>query len=67
MSYSVKRNKGVTAKFKAFSVTGDRNFLDTESGELVNVADVIAKTIGEDIPVDISVTIKQEDDVTPNE
>ena len=65
MSYSVKKNKGVTAKFKAFSVTEDRNFLDNESGELISIADVIAKTIGEGIPVDISVTLKSEEEVTP--
>lgn len=67
MSYSVKQTRGVSAKFKSFSVTGDRTFLDNESGELVNIADVIAKTIGEDVPVDISVTLKSEDDVTPED
>lgn len=67
MSYSVKRSKQTSAKFKAFAVDGDRNFIDTESGEFVNVADVIAKTFGEDTPVDVSVSLKSEDDITPNE
>ena len=67
MSYSVKRSKQTSAKFKAFAVNSDRNFLDTESGELVNVADVIAKTFGEDTPVDVSVSLKSEDDITPEE
>ncbi len=67
MSYSVKKNRGVSAKFKAFAVDGNRNFIDTETGELVSVADVIAKTVGEDVPVDISVTLKDEDDITPAE
>ena len=65
MSYTVKKSKATTAKFKAFAINSERNFLDTESGELVNVADIIAKTFGEDEPVDISVSLKSESDVTP--
>ena len=67
MSYNVKKNRGVSAKFKAFAVDSDRNFIDTETGEMVSVADVIAKTVGEDVPVDISVVLKDEDDITPAE
>ena len=67
MSYSVKRNKTTSAKFKAFAVDGDRNFVDTETGSLVNVADIIAKSFGEDTPVDLSVTLKDESDITPAE
>ena len=67
MSYSVKKNKGITAKFKAFAVDGNRNFVDTETGELVSVQDVIAKTVGENVPFDLNVTLKDEEEVTPEE
>lgn len=66
MSYQVKKNRGVSAKFKAFAVDGDRNFIDTETGEMVSVADVIAKTIGENTPVDIQVSLKEDEDITDN-
>lgn len=65
MSYSVKKSKATSAKFKAFAVDGERNFIDTESGELVDIGSVIAKTFGEDVPVDISVSLKTEEDATP--
>ena len=64
--YSVKKQKNTTAKFKAFAVDGNRNFVDTETGAIISVADIIAKSFGEDTPIDISVSNKQEDDVTPD-
>ena len=66
MGYNVKKSRNTTAKFKAFAVDGNKNFVDTESGEIVSVQDIIAKTFGEDTPVDINVTNKQEDDITPD-
>ena len=63
--YSVKKQKNTTAKFKAFAVDSDRNFVDTETGTIVSVADVIAKSFGENVPVDLNVTLKDESDVTP--
>ena len=62
----IKKNRSTTAKFKAFAVDGDRNFIDTETGEMVSVADVIAKTIGENTPVDIQVSLKEDEDITDN-
>ena len=61
----IKKNRSTTAKFRAFAVDGERNFIDTESGELVSIGDVIAKTFGEDTPVDISVTNKVEEELDP--
>lgn len=61
----IKKNRSTTAKFRAFAVDGDRNFIDTESGELISIGDVIAKTFGEDTPVDISVTNKVEEELDP--
>ena len=67
MPYNVKRSKNTTAKFKAFAVDGAKNFIDTETGQIVDVQDIVAKTFGEDTPVDISVSNKSEDDITPEE
>jgi len=67
MPYNVKRSKNTTAKFKAFAVDGAKNFIDTETGQIVDVQDIVVKTFGEDTPVDISVSNKSEDDITPEE
>lgn len=61
----IKKNRSTTAKFRAFAVDGECNFIDTESGELVDIGSVIAKTFGEDTPVDISVTNKVEEELDP--
>lgn len=63
----IKKSRNTTAKFKAFAVDGNRNFVDTETGELVDVNSVIAKTFGEDTPVDIQVTLKSEEEVAPED
>jgi len=67
MPYNVKRSKNTTAKFKAFAVDGAKNFIDTETGQIVDVQDIVVKTFGEDTLVDISVSNKSEDDITPEE
>lgn len=64
MSYQVKRSAATTAKFKSFLVSADRNFIDSETGSLISIADVIAKTFGEDTPVDIQVSLKSDEDIT---
>jgi len=67
MPYNVRRSKNTTAKFKAFAVDGAKNFIDTETGQIVDVQDIVVKTFGEDTLVDISVSNKSEDDITPEE
>ena len=64
MSYSVKKSKATQAKFKAFAVDGANQFIDTETGEVVDINTIIAKTFGENTPVDINVSIKTDEDVT---
>ena len=64
MSYSVKKSKSTSAKFKAFAVDGTNQFIDTETGEVVDINTIIAKTFGENTPVDINVSIKTDEDVT---
>lgn len=63
----IKKSRNTTAKFRAFAVDGNKNFIDTETGELVDVNSVIAKTFGEDTPVDIQVTLKSEEEVSPED
>ena len=37
--------------------------MDAESGEQVDVADLIARAVGEDTEVDISVSVKTDEDI----
>ncbi len=64
MSYSVKKSKATSAKFKAFAVDGSNQFVDTETGEIVDINSIIAKSFGENTPVDINVSVKTDEDVT---
>ena len=63
MSYSIKRNKNTSAKFKSMQVL-DKNFIDLETGSIIDVAGIVEKTFG-DSPFDIQVTNKDEEDITP--
>ncbi len=65
MSVNIKRAKSTTAKLKAFAVDSSKNLFDTETGEFTNLNTLIAETFGEDTPVDIQVTLKSEEEVTP--
>ena len=67
MAYNVKKSRNTTAKFKAFAVDGARQFVDTETGSIVDIQDIIAKSFGEGTPVDIQVSLKDETDITPAE
>ena len=64
MSYSVKKQRSTSAKFKAFAVDGANQFIDTETGEVVDVNSIIAKSFGENTPVDIQVSLKADEDIT---
>ena len=59
-----KRTTNNNAKFKMLAVADGSNFIDYETGEVVDVADIIGKCMGEE-PFDLSVTQKFETDVTP--
>ena len=67
MSCQIRQTSATTAKFKNFAVCSDRTFLDVETGTLTNIADIIAKTFGEDVPLDIQVNLKNEEDITPED
>ena len=59
-----KRTTNTNGKFKMLAVVGGNNFIDYETGEVVDVADIIGKCMGEE-PFDLSVTQKSETDITP--
>ena len=67
MSYVIKKNSGATAKFRALAIDSNKCFVDTDTGKILDFSNIIAKTFGEDTPVDISVSNKSEDDITPEE
>lgn len=62
----IKKNRGTTARFKNFAVNADRNFIDLETGEVVDINSVVASVIGEDEPIDINITNKVEEEVDPD-
>ena len=59
-----KRTTNTNGKFKMLAVADGNNFIDYETGEVVDVADIIGKCMGEE-PFDLSVTQKSETDITP--
>ncbi|MCR4720958.1 MAG: hypothetical protein K5655_04455 [Lachnospiraceae bacterium] len=65
MSYSIKRNKGVTAKFKSLSVDEAKHFIDLETGEIIDLATIVSKTIGAGEPFSAQLSTKDEEDITP--
>ena len=66
MSVNIKKSKSTTAKLKAFAVDSSKNLFDAETGEFTNLNTLIAETFGEDTPVDIQVTLKSEEEITPD-
>ena len=65
MSYSVKKNKSINCKFKAMLVRDGQQFIDSETGEICDLARIVSKTIGDDEPVDIVIKNVDEEDITP--
>ena len=61
---SFKRTTNTNGKFKMLAIAGENNFVDYETGEIVDVADIIGKCMGKE-PFDLSVTQKSETDITP--
>ncbi len=59
-----KRTLNTNGKFKMLAIADGNNFIDYETGELVDVANIIGKCLGEE-PFDLSVTQKSETDITP--
>ena len=66
MSYSCKKSKSINCKFKSLSVVDNKSFIDSETGELIDLASVVAKTIGNGEPIDVTITNKDEEDITPD-
>lgn len=64
MGYKVTKAGATTARFKMLAVGGNNNFVDYETGEIVDVASVIGVAMG-DQPFDVVATSKTEEDITP--
>ena len=64
MSYVIKKNRGTSAKFKALAVDGEKRFVDTETGNYIDLADILAKSFGENEPMALRATIKSDEDIT---
>ena len=59
-----KRTLNTNGKFKMLAIADGNKFIDYETGEFVDVPDIIGKCMGEQ-PFDLSVTQKSETDITP--
>ena len=59
-----KRTTNNNAKFKMLAIADGNKFIDFETGEFVDVPQIINKCIGEE-PFDLSVTQKSETDIAP--
>ena len=64
MAAVFKKSITTQGKFKNL-VVRDGSFVDDETGEIINVAKIIESAMGE-VPFDLSVSQKTEDDVTPD-
>lgn len=62
MTKQFKKSNSVNGKLKGICVH-EGIFMDAESGEQVDVADLIARAVGEDTEVDISVSVKTDEDI----
>ena len=63
----VKKSKNINAKFKALAVSDGKAFVDLETGAIVDLAAVVSQTIGDGEPVDVQITNKVEEDITPED
>lgn len=61
-----KRTLNTNGKFKMLAIADGNKFIDYETGELVDVPDIISKCMGGE-PFDLSVTQKSETTITPDD
>lgn len=64
MSYQIKKSRGTSAKFKALAIDSNKCFVDTETGEVLDLAGILANSFGENEPIDLSATTKSDEDIT---
>lgn len=60
-----KKSITTTGKFKMIAVENGI-FVDTETGEQIQIAEILEDVYGSGQPFDLSVTQKSDDDITPN-
>lgn len=63
---NVKRTTGTTVKAKDIVVTGDGKFADSETGEYINLADILFNAFN-GLPFSATFVQKADEDVTPTE
>lgn len=63
---SFKKSISTNGTFKMLAVQ-DGIFLDTETGEVINVADIIESALGSGQPFDLKVSQKDEKDIVTGE
>lgn len=60
-----KRTVNTAGKIKSCMVTGDKQFVYSETGEIFDLAGILHEIYGDE-PFDISTTQKSDDEITPN-
>lgn len=58
---SFKRTVGLSGKFKSLTIV-DGNFVDSETSEIINVAEILGKVYGNNT-FDLSTTYKSDEDI----
>lgn len=58
------KSGNINGKFKSLAITNG-NFIDFETGEIIDLASIIGSVLGEE-PFDMTLTQKSETDITPN-
>ena len=63
---SFKRSDNIQGKIKNIVVTGDMKFADSETGERIDLAEILF-TVFDGEPFDMAVAQKKDKDVTPTD
>ena len=61
-----KRTLNTNGKFKMLAIVDGKQFIDYETGEVIDVPEIIGRCMGKE-PFDLSVTQKSETDITPDD
>lgn len=61
-----KKSISINGTFKSIAIS-DGNFFDMETGEIINVAEIIESAIGSNQEFDLKVSTKNDTDITPSD
>lgn len=59
------KSGNINGKFKSLAIADGNNFIDFETGEVINLASIIYQVIGDE-PFDMTLVQKSETDITPS-